>query len=131
MLATKANALCKACAGFDVETFAQLFKSSNNSTDLLRATMTKTDSAIYLAVINNRSTVCELLVQRCQVSKEEAEIVRQGLHTPNPFALKSPIQTCFERGFLDVARVLLNRGIVLEIDAEEETNIIIIPLHLR
>jgi len=104
--------LCKECATGNVQRVSQLLSQMSPSD--LRSAMLRPDSALYLAVSNNRIDACKLLVQ--QKCEDNRKVVLEGLNKVHPFDYKTPLYAACESGFDVMVELLLRSGAKLYVD---------------
>lgn len=99
------NEFCQACAAGDTVKVFQLL-SLHAVASMLAQAMSRADSPLYLAVVNNRSIVCEILLQ----SRDECSVICEGINNFHPITHKTALQTACELGFYDVVFWLVKTG---------------------
>jgi len=101
------NEFCKACAEGDIAKI-HYYLSLPTAQSTLEQSMHRTDSPLYLAAINNRSLVCEVLLQ-AQGSSDKSPI-RKGIDTVHPITHKTALHAACELGFYDIVTALVSAG---------------------
>lgn len=75
---------------------------------LLDQAMRRANSPLFLTAINNRSLVCEILLQTRDNSGEC--IIRKSIDHVHPMTRKTALQAACELGYYNIVNVLINEG---------------------